>query len=138
MIRLATHDDTARLAAIHAASFAEAWDAAALAALMAGEGVVALCAKDGFVLIRTVADEAEILTVAVAPDARRKGLARALVTQAAQTARASGAARIFLEVSAQNAPAVALYDRLGFAEIGRRRAYYADGADARVMALKLS
>lgn len=138
MIRVATTDDSARLAEIHAASFADVWDAAALAALMAGEGALGLCAPDGFILIRTVADEAEILTVAVAPAGRRKGLARALVTHAAAAARTAGAARLFLEVSATNTAALALYEGLGFSEIGRRRAYYADGADARVMGLTLS
>ena len=70
MIRVATHDDAARLAAVHAASFADVWDAAALAALMKGEGVTTLCGADGFVMVRVAADEAEILTLAVAPPAR--------------------------------------------------------------------
>lgn len=138
MIRTATADDIARLAEIHAASFPEAWDAAAFAALLAGEGVVALIDAEGFVLIRTVADEAEILSIAVDPQSRQRGVATSLLTAATATARAAGAQRLFLEVSARNVAALALYRRAGFTEIGLRRRYYADGADAHAMALTLS
>ena len=138
MIRVATADDSARLAEIHAASFSQAWDAAAFASLLSGQGVAALIEDDGFVLIRTVADEAEVLSIAVLPAARRRGVAKALLSAATAAAREAGAQRLFLEVSAHNTAALALYRRAGFAEIGRRRAYYADGADAHAMALALS
>lgn len=138
MIRVATADDSARLAEIHAASFSQAWDAAAFASLLSGQGVAALIESDGFVLIRTVADEAEVLSIAVLPAARRRGVAKALLSAATAAAREAGAQRLFLEVSAHNTAALALYRRAGFAEIGRRRAYYADGADAHAMALALS
>jgi ribosomal protein S18 acetylase RimI-like enzyme len=69
--------DTAPLAALHAACFARAWDAATLSDMLAGPGAFAFAHDDGFVLGRTAADEAEILTLAVAPRARGKGLGRA-------------------------------------------------------------
>lgn len=138
MIRVATADDSARLAEIHAASFSQAWDAAAFVSLLSGQGVAALIEDDGFVLIRTVADEAEVLSIAVLPAARRRGVAKALLSAATAAAREAGAQRLFLEVSAHNTAALALYRRAGFAEIGRRRGYYADGADAHAMALALS
>jgi ribosomal-protein-alanine N-acetyltransferase len=87
----------------------------------------------GFVLARTAADEAEVLTLAVLPAARRQGIGGALLAEALAGARLRGACAMFLEVSARNAAALALYAGAGFAEVGRRRRYYADGADALVL-----
>jgi ribosomal-protein-alanine N-acetyltransferase len=135
-------DRVARLAALHAAAFAEPWDAAAFHALLGQAGVFAVEAPDGFILMRAVADEAEILTLAVCPRARRRGLGGWLVGEGAVEAAARGAVRLFLEVAADNAPARALYARAGFAEAGRRPGYYArpDGGrqDALLLALNLS
>ncbi len=66
-----TVDDVAVLAALHAAAFADAWSAASIRDLFATPGVFALIAGEGFVLARAAGDEAEILTIAVAPAARR-------------------------------------------------------------------
>ena len=63
-----------------------------------------------------------IIEVAVAPDCRRKGIAKALITQAIQSA--DGPAAVFLEVRESNAPAVSLYEALGFEQIGERKDYY--------------
>lgn len=135
-------DRAARLAALHAAAFLEPWDAAAFHALLGQAGVFAVEAPDGFILMRAVADEAEILTLAVCPQARRRGLGGRLVGEGAVEAAARGAVRLFLEVAADNAPARALYARAGFAEAGRRPGYYArpDGGrqDALLLALNLS
>lgn len=87
----------------------------------------------GMALARVVADEAEVLTLAVDPAARRRGIGRALLTQILTTARTQGAATLFLEVASGNAPALALYADAGFTEIGRRRAYYPGGGDALVL-----
>jgi len=126
-------DTAARLAEIHAAAFPAPWDAAAFEALLAQTGVFVLEAPDGFILLRAVADEAEILTLAVAPLVRRNGVGRALVEAAAATAAARGAESLFLEVSADNAAALALYAAAGFEPAGLRKGYYADGADALVL-----
>ena len=130
------------LAALHAAAFPAPWDAAAFAALSAQPGVLALVEDDGFILIRVVADEAEILTLAVRPEARRRGLGARLVAAAAARAAALGAERLFLEVAQDNAAARGLYARSGFAEVGRRRGYYArpgaTAVDALTLALNLS
>src|SRR4051794_2499243 len=69
--------DAAPLAALHSACFATAWNAAAITALLATPGTFAFHGDDGFVLARTAGDEAEILTLAVAPAARGRGLGRA-------------------------------------------------------------
>ncbi len=128
------------LAALHARCFAvpRPWTAAEVAALLADPLVFLLAEGDaGFLVGRAVAGEAEILTLAVAPEARRRGLGRRLVARFVTQARARGAAEAFLEVAAGNAGALALYRAAGFAETGRRRAYYADGTDALVLRRRL-
>ncbi|MBB4796977.1 ribosomal-protein-alanine N-acetyltransferase [Brevundimonas bullata] len=133
---------TETLAALHAEAFETPWDAASLAALLASPGVFAVEEADGFILIRVVADEAEILTLAVRPAARRNGLGGRLVETAVVRAAALGAERMFLEVAEDNVAARALYARTGFTEAGRRRGYYArpDGSreDALVLGLNFS
>ena len=130
------------LASLHASAFPAPWDEAAFADLLGQAGVFAEAGDDGFILIRAVADEAEILTLAVRPEARRRGLARRLVEAAAARAAGLGAERLFLEVADDNAAARALYARCGFVETGRRRGYYPgeDGrrTDALILALNLT
>lgn len=131
----------ARLAGLHAGAFAAPWDAAAFEALLGQAGVFAIEAPEGFILIRSVADEAEILTLAVDPAARRRGVGARLVREGAAEAAARGATRLFLEVADDNPAALALYARAGFTEAGRRRGYYArpEGGrqDALILALNL-
>jgi ribosomal-protein-alanine N-acetyltransferase len=129
--------DTAPLAALHAQCFPDPWDAAAIAALLATPGTFAFQSDDGFVLARAVAGEAEILTLAVAPAARGKGVGRALLEAAMTKAKALGAETMFLEVGADNPAALALYAGLGFAKVGDRKAYY-NGRDALVLRLPLT
>lgn len=131
----------ARLAGLHALAFSAPWDAAAFEALLGQAGVFAIEAPEGFILIRSVADEAEILTLAVDPAARRRGVGARLVREGAAEAAARGATRLFLEVADDNPAALALYARAGFTEAGRRRGYYArpEGGrqDALILALNL-
>jgi ribosomal-protein-alanine N-acetyltransferase len=134
-------DRAAGLAALHAAAFDSPWDTAAFAVLLDQPGVFVVQRPDGFILMRAVADEAEILTLAVRPEARRGGEGTRLVAEGVAAASLAGADRVFLEVAEDNAAARALYARTGFAEAGRRRLYYArpDGTrvDALVLALNL-
>ena len=140
-IRAATARDLAALADLHARAFARAWDEAAMKSLFAGRGVFALVSEEddlsGFILARVAADETEILSVAVSPDMRQRGLASLLLEQACHKATGEGAVRIFLEVAAANAPARNLYEKYGFREVGRRKAYYEDGDDALVLSASL-
>jgi ribosomal-protein-alanine N-acetyltransferase len=132
--------NAAPLAALHAAAFADAWDAAAITQLLGTPGTFAFHHQDGFVLARTAAGEAEILTLAVAPQARGRGLGRALLQAAVSRACAMGAGAVFLEVGADNPPALALYAGLGFVKVGTRKAYYSalsGGSDALVLRLSL-
>ena len=92
----------------------------------------------GFLLGRAVAGEAEVLTLAVAPEARRRGLARKLLARFVYQARLRGAGRAFLEVSAENTAAIALYESAGFAAVGRRKGYYATPQGARIDAIVLT
>lgn len=125
MIRPATPDDAPALAALHARAFPQPWEAAALVQMMTGSGAVALLAPErGFILLRALAGEAEVLTLAVEPVARRAGVGRALVEAGAEAARASGAEGLFLEVAADNEPAIGLYRSTGFVPVGRRAGYY--------------
>jgi ribosomal-protein-alanine N-acetyltransferase len=123
-------------AALHAAAFPpeERWGAEALALMLAMPGAFAQHIPGiGFVLARVAADEAEILTLAVVPQARRQGHGGVLLAAALAGAAARGATAMLLEVSADNAAAQALYATAGFVEVGRRRRYYADGSDALVL-----
>lgn len=128
--------DTALLAALHAACFEDPWDAASLRATLAAPGAFAFHHRDGFVVARVASDEAEILTLAVAPAARGKGLGRALLNAVIAEARQRGAGAIFLEVGTDNPAALALYAGLGFANVGSRKGYYG-GRDASVLRLLL-
>ncbi|WP_459987082.1 GNAT family N-acetyltransferase [Komagataeibacter kakiaceti] len=130
------------LARIHAAAFPPAyqWDAAAMETLMGMPGVSVLLAEGeagldapGFIMMRAMGDEAEILTFAVMPPARRCGIGRDLLARCVGQAARAGVATVFLEVARDNAPAMALYCGAGFTQVGLRRNYYPDGMDACVM-----
>ncbi len=139
-IVIATPEWAEVLAAIHASAFhpAEAWNAEAFRAHLAMPGVSGFVhPMGGMILVRVAADEAEVLTLGVSPDARRHGLASALLRQAMTTLASHGARALFLEVSDCNLPAISLYRKAGFTDAGRRRNYYADGSDAYVMCREL-
>jgi ribosomal-protein-alanine N-acetyltransferase len=85
---------------------------------VAGEAVC------GFLVIREVGGEAEILNFAVRRAARRQGIGTRLLREAISHAQNTGARVVFLEVRASNQPAIAFYERQGFQQIGRRRDYY--------------
>lgn len=140
--RPATAADHAAMAAIHAEAFEpEArWDEAAIAELLAVPGSWALVAgepADGFIMMRDAGGDAEVLTVAVRPAARRGGLGGELVEAALVRAVALGAEVVFLEVAEDNEPARALYKGFGFVQVGRRPGYYRRSGGARMDALVL-
>lgn len=129
--------DCGRLAELHARCFPSGWPAHEIARLVAEPGVTALKTGEaeptGFILVRQVADEAEILTLAVEPEHRRRGAARALLDRASDILTAAGTVKFFLEVSEANTAAIGLYSAHGFRQAGRRRRYYSDGHDALIM-----
>lgn len=91
----------------------------------------------GFAIWRDLSSEAELLTIGVLPAARNSALGAALLGKVIEDARNAGAKKMFLEVDAGNDAALALYRKQGFKEIGRRCAYYRDGADALAMQAEL-
>ncbi len=127
-LRFASAEDAGLLEEVHAKAFDSSWTAEDITRLMQIMGGFALLAEDhgvvGFILTRTVGGEAEILTLAVAPWARRRGVGAALVDGAAEEAARRGARTLFLEVAKDNAAALALYLAAGFEQAGFRRAYY--------------
>ena len=130
--------DAAAIAALHAISFQRGWGEDELHRLLSDRNVVAhrVCVGRtfaGFILSRIAAGEAEILSVAVAPQWRGRGFARPLLDLHLGRLAGLGARAVFLEVDEHNAPAVALYRKAGFYEVGRRRGYYDSGATALVL-----
>ena len=143
----ATAAECEAMAAVHAQAFPASWREDEFEDLLEGKGIYGFLASDeaspvGVILCRVAAGEMEVLTVGVAPAARRKGVARALLAAALPPALALGAAEVFLEVAIDNEGAIALYDSLGFRKAGLRKAYYNRGAqgfmDALVMRLDLN
>jgi ribosomal-protein-alanine N-acetyltransferase len=142
--------DLDRAARLHRDAFApmgeRPWtrqDMADLLATPAGGGLI-LQADDedaGVVLWRTIADEAELLTLAVSARHRRQGVGTVLVSQVIERSRRQGARQLFLEVGVDNPGARLLYAQAGFIEVGRRKDYYqrpTGFADALVLCLTLS
>lgn len=91
----------------------------------------------GYGVLMMTVDEAELLDITIVPECQRRGLGGALLDELLGVARSHGATRMLLEVRAGNEPGLALYRSFGFAEIGRRRAYYHGKEDAIVMARSL-
>jgi ribosomal-protein-alanine N-acetyltransferase len=128
------------LAEVHAAAFDRPWDAGDLADMIGGIGAHLLAVRadnriEGFILFQAVAGEAEILTLAVRPEARRRGLGMMLVEGAAAKALEAGAATLWLDVAADNESALSLYSRAGFETLGQRRGYYRIGPNRSVDAI---
>ncbi len=140
VLRLANVNDSHRLAAIHALAFplAEAWSRDVFSLQLDLPNVIGLIVDDSaFILLRVADREAEILTLAVVPSARRQGVAAGMLKEAIQRLGQAGAVVVFLEVSVKNTAALALYAANGFKQVGRRSRYYSDGSDALVLRLDL-
>ncbi|WP_339948745.1 GNAT family N-acetyltransferase [uncultured Albimonas sp.] len=132
----------AQASAIHAAAFngevpGRAWSAAEIAGFAAVPGALALLDADALLLGRVAGPEAELVTLATRPEARRRGLGRALTARFAELVAAAGVQEAFLEVAQTNAPARALYSALGWVAVGRRRDYYRDVNGNRIDAVAM-
>ena len=133
--------DARAMAALHAASFHRAWSDGEFADLLAHSNVVADRAivgrrLAGFILSRIAAGEAEILSVAVTPARRGKGLGRSLLDQHLRRLAGRGVGTVFLEVAEDNWPARALYRRAGFSDVGRREGYYPEAKGSAALILR--
>lgn len=130
------------MARLHAAAFTlpPPWSITDFASFLNDPNCFVLVCRDStgltaFALFRVAADEAELLTLATAPSARRQGLARKLLHDGLERARRHNAAQCFLEVAACNHAAILLYQSMGFEKVGRRKAYYHAPGHAPVDAL---
>ena len=140
--------DAAAIAILHKASFQRGWGEEEVYGLLIEKNVIAHramiernmigrtmtgSAMAGFILSRFAAGEAEILSIAIAPKHRGRGLSRPLLDLNLRRLAGLSARTVFLEVDENNAPARALYRRAGFADVGRRKSYYQSGANALVL-----
>lgn len=136
----ATLRDAPALARLHKASFHRGWDVGEFEQLLSERSVLAHRLRigrtvAGFILARMAADEAEILSVAIAPNLRGRGLSGPLVRTHLGYLAGTGIRTVFLEVEENNRPARALYARVGFATVGRRERYYKDDSGAQLNAI---
>ncbi|HEY1531636.1 MAG TPA: ribosomal protein S18-alanine N-acetyltransferase [Galbitalea sp.] len=148
-LRTASVDDLDAIMALETPTFTtDAWSAESMRSELASGNTYYLVAFDeaspndlvgyGGLLAARGSGDGDIQTLAVAPEARRNGLGRTLVTALLSEARARGAKEVFLEVRADNPNARALYDSLGFEQIAVRAKYYQpDGVDAEIMRVTL-
>lgn len=117
---------------LHKACFPnKPWSASDFADLKKS-GCDIIASQNGFVVWRVVADEAEIITIGVHPDARKSGIASAMLVIIENDIKKRGGKKIFLEVAENNEPARKLYEANGYKKIGIRPKYY-DGIDAIMM-----
>ena len=119
-----------QIAALEAASFSAPWDEASIRAELDNPLALWLAAEDetgavlGYVGSQTCFEDADILNVCVCPEARRQGIAEALMLELEGRLLPKAVEKITLEVRASNAPALALYAKIGYTQVGIRRNYY--------------
>lgn len=132
-------DHVSQVAELEKLCFSQPWSANSVAGELTNPLSLWLVAVEdgaviGYVGSQTVMDESDMMNIAVHPDHRRKGVAQALVAALIEGLRQRGSSCLTLEVRGSNESARALYDRLGFLEIGVRRNYYrAPKEDARIL-----
>jgi ribosomal-protein-alanine N-acetyltransferase len=124
----------AQCADIHAISFSRSWSDGALHELLMSKGMTGLVAAQGggssspkilgFILYRAIANECEVISIATAGAQRRRGVAKALMDEMIRRCLTDRMNEIFLEVDETNLPAINLYRKFGFMQVGKRRAYY--------------
>jgi [ribosomal protein S18]-alanine N-acetyltransferase len=135
--------DLAVAAALHAGSFDDAWTEGAIGEMLAMPGSFGTlaCLGDqpiGMAIALATGPDAEILTLGVLPNFRRRGVARQLLASVGERAGVAGCERLLLEVAEDNEAAYTLYRGLGFVDIARRPAYYRRAAGAAAAAIVLA
>jgi [ribosomal protein S18]-alanine N-acetyltransferase len=129
VIEPATLRDAPRLAQLHGASFHRGWGEGEFESMLSERNTLVHRLRSGrkvigFAVSRMAADEAEILSIAVAPNHRGRGLSRNLLLTHLGHLAGRGVRTVFLEVEENNQAARRLYDRAGFTVVGRRERYY--------------
>ena len=137
-----TRAHVAQIAALEGQCFADPWSERSVASELENPLSLWLVALEdgtvaGYVGSQSVLGEADMMNLAVAPAYRRRGVARALLAALEQALDARQVGSLCLEVRAGNAPAIALYEKLGFRQVGRRKNYYrAEHEDALLMTVE--
>ena len=126
---LMNHSHVAGIAALEKICFSDPWSEASISSELNNPLSLWLVALDndrvvGYVGSQTVLDGADMMNIAVDPAYRRQGVAAELIERLETALKSKGVICLVLEVRASNAPAIALYDKLGFAIAGRRPNYY--------------
>lgn len=148
IVEVARDEDFPELAEIQKASFSQQWDADELARMSAQDGTTTLLARRaspygtrsplGFLITRRVGDEAEVLTLAVHPRHRGRGIGKKLMQDGMFRLYGDRCSSLFLEVDAANQSAVLLYRGLGFRQVGERKGYYRTGdGDGTALVMKV-
>ncbi len=119
----------AQIAALEKICFSDPWSENSIASELENKLAHWLVAQEGemvagYIGSQTVMGETDMMNVAVHPDFRRRGIAETLVKRLVEDLKAMESHCLTLEVRASNAPAIALYEKLGFSQIGRRKNYY--------------
>lgn len=137
--------DVGEIARIHALSFDDPWSGPVLRRILSMTGAAGMVARSdlrqdvaGFALLRLAADECELLTIAVAPERRGRGVGAQLLDAVMERAAGAGARRVFLEVAEDNHAARGLYGARGFRVVGRRPGYYRRPAGPPAAALTMA
>jgi ribosomal-protein-alanine N-acetyltransferase len=136
-------EDAGRMSQLHMRCFDDPWSAISFRGLLLDTSILTLGVElngelVAFAMAQTIAGESDILTVATAPEHRRKGLGATLISALINRLGERGVSRITLDVAEDNAPARALYRGFGFTEDGRRPRYYTAGRDVPVDAVLMS
>lgn len=137
-VRLWGKEDIESISQIEQICFAEPWSKAALEEVAFSPFRYCFLVEEGgqvcaYSCLFVLFEDAEVQNIAVAPTARGKGYAKALLCAMHEKAKALGAKRCLLEVREDNAPALALYERFGYTRYGLREKYYGDGENAVLM-----
>lgn len=129
-----------QLSDIHAASFTHPrpWSADEFSDLLQSPNSILCHQAGGFALGRIAGDEMELLTIATAPEYRRRGIASQLMQKLEAAALGKSVTTVFLEVAQGNPHAIALYHRCGFAQVGLRKNYYTSPSGQSVSAIVMS
>jgi len=135
LIQPVQKSDLQTLAEIHAASFSHPWSDGELEKMFDNDNYLCMVAHppktpkskpSGFILVRSILDETEVITIATKPSARRKGVARHLMQALIRHLEFDRKKKLFLEVDEMNIAAIKLYQSLGFKQIAKREGYYSD------------